>query len=58
MATTTKETTGGKGGGNKLDAILSSAMNTAGVNVMMCDRDLNVTYANEATAKLVNDNNE
>lgn len=38
--------------------MLTSAINTAGVNMMICDNDLNIIYANEATEQLVQDNVE
>ena len=43
---------------NKIDTMLVSAINTAGVNMMVCDSDLNIVYANEATERLVQDNLE
>ena len=38
--------------------ILRSAVENAGVNIMLCDTDLNITYANQATVELVQDNLE
>ena len=38
--------------GEKGNATMRSAMDNAGVNIMMCDRDLNVTYVNSATMNL------
>ncbi len=36
--------------------ILRSAVENAGVNIMLCDTDLNITYANQATVQLVQEN--
>ena len=38
------------------DDTFKGAMDNAGVNIMMCDRDLNITYANQATHQLIFDN--
>jgi methyl-accepting chemotaxis protein len=59
MATTTKtKTSEGNGNGSATDALIKAAVQNAGVNMMMCDRDLVVTYANSATVQLVTDNLE
>ncbi|MCH8859309.1 MAG: PAS domain-containing protein, partial [Proteobacteria bacterium] len=38
--------------------ILRSAVENAGVNIMLCDTDLNITYANQATVALVQENKD
>ena len=35
---------------------LKGAVDNAGISMMMCDRDFNITYANESTQNLVEDN--
>jgi methyl-accepting chemotaxis protein len=44
--------------GDQTDAIMRAAVENAGVNIMICDRDLKVTYVNKATMNLFRENLE